>query len=121
MAVLSGTAKIRFSVADNSEDLDENTNGSGWEDGGVALKAEAGDVFVIPAGVAHKTYSTKPVTKFKLLTPGTGHRIEAQDVQEALAKIELTGYTMLGAYCGGDWDFVKSGGDYEKVWSVPKP
>ena len=106
MAVLSGTATIRFGVADTSEDLDESTDGSAWEDGGVALNAEAGDVFVIPAGVAHKTYNTKPNAKFKLLTPGTGHGIEAQDVKEALVEIELTGYTMLGAYCGGDWDFV---------------
>ena len=121
MAVLSGTATIRFGVADTSEDLDQNTNGSAWEDGGVELEAEAGDVFVIPSGVAHKTYNTKPDAEFQLLTPGTGHGIEAQDVEKTLAGIELTGFTMLGAYCGGDWDFVKSGGDYEKVWSVPKP
>lgn len=121
MAVLSGTATIRFGVADTSEDLDENTTGSAWEDGGVELDAEAGDVFVIPAGVAHKTYNTKLDAEFKLLTPGSGHGIEAKDVEGTLAGIEITGYTMLGAYCGGDWDFIKSGGDYEKVWSVPKP
>ena len=121
MAVLSGTATIRFGVADTSEYLHENTHGSAWENGGIELEAEAGDVFVIPAGVAHKTHNTKPEAEFKLLTPGTGRGIEAEDVKKALAGIELSGYTMMGAYDGGEWDFIKSGGDYEKVWSVPKP
>lgn len=121
MAVLSGTATIRFGVADTSEDLDENTYGSAWEGGAVELQAEAGDVFIIPAGVAHKTYDTRPRAEFKLLTPGTGHGIEAEDPKKALAGIELSGYTMMGAYNGGEWDFVKSGGDFERVWSVPKP
>ena len=75
MAVLSGTATIRFGVADTSEDLDANTYGQAWEDGGIELTAKAGDVFVIPAGIAHKTYNTKPEAKFQLLTPGTGHGI----------------------------------------------
>lgn len=121
MAVLSGTATIRFGVGDTSEDLEENTHGSAWEKGGIELEAEAGDVFIIPAGVAHKTYNTRPEDEFALLTPGKGHGIEAPDPKKALAGIELSGYTMMGAYNGGDWDFVKSGGDYEKVWSVPKP
>ena len=117
MAVLSGTATIRFGVADTSENMEENTNGSAWEDGGVELDAEAGDVFVIPAGVAHKTYNTKPEEEFVLLTPGHGRGVSADEI----AKIKLNGYTMLGAYSGGDWDFVKAGGDYEKIWSLPKP
>ena len=121
MAVLSGTAKIRFGVADTSDDLYQNTRASSWEEGGVELEAEAGDVFIIPAGVAHKTYDTKPEAEFKLLTPGTGHGIEAEDPKKALAGIQLSGYTMMGAYSGGDWDFVKRGGDYESVWAVPKP
>lgn len=121
MAVLSGTATIRFGVGDTSEDLDDNTHGSAWETGGIELSAEAGDVFIIPAGVAHKTYNTKPEAGFTLLSPGNGHGIAADDPKRALADIELTGYTMMGAYNGGNWDFVQSGGDYEKVWSVPKP
>ncbi|KAJ5462760.1 Cupin 1 [Penicillium sp. IBT 31633x] len=121
MAVLSGTARIRFGVADTSEDLFENTHGSSWENGGVELEAEAGDVFIIPAGVAHKTYDTKPEAEFKLLSPGTGHGIEAEDPKKALCELELSGYTMMGAYNGGDWDFVMSGGNFEKVWAVPKP
>ncbi|KAL4872562.1 hypothetical protein BDV12DRAFT_210497 [Aspergillus spectabilis] len=121
MAVLSGTATIRFGVADTSPDLEENTHGSAWEEGGIELQAEAGDVFIIPAGVAHKTYNTKPEAEFKLLTPGKGHGIEADDKRKALEGIELSGYTMMGAYNGGDWDFVKSGGNYERVWAVSKP
>ncbi|OKP13878.1 hypothetical protein PENSUB_453 [Penicillium subrubescens] len=121
MAVLSGTAKIRFGVADTSPDMHENTYGSAREDGGVVLHAEAGDVFVIPAGVAHKTHDTKPDAEFALLSPGKGHGIEAEDPVEALSRVRLEGFTMMGAYCGGEWDFVAMGGEFEKVWSVPKP
>lgn len=121
MAVLSGTATIRFGVADTSDDLDENTNGSSREEGGVEIEAAAGDVFVIPAGVAHKTYNTKPEAEFALLTPGKGRSIEAEDPPKVLSDIELSGFTMMGAYASGEWDFVKSGGDFETVWSVPKP
>ncbi|KAL4928539.1 cupin domain-containing protein [Aspergillus undulatus] len=121
MAVLTGTATIRFGVGDTSENLEENTHGSAWEDGGIEVQAEAGDVFVIPAGVAHKTYDTAPKAAFKLMTPGTGHGIEAEDPRRALDDVQLSGFTMMGAYTGGDWDFVKSGGEFERVWSVPKP
>ncbi|KAL2793777.1 hypothetical protein BJX66DRAFT_305395 [Aspergillus keveii] len=121
MAVLSGTATIRFGVADTLEDLDANTHGDAWEKGGIEVNAEAGDVFVIPAGVAHKTFNTKPEAEFRLLTPGEGHGIDAKNKREALGRIELYGYTMLGAYAGGVWDFVKRGGQFEKVWAVPKP
>lgn len=120
MAVLSGTASIRFGVADTSPDMEENTHGSAWEDGGVLLEAEAGDVFIIPAGVAHKTHNTKPEADFALLSPGNGHGIKAEH-KKALSEIKLDGFTMMGAYSGGDWDFVATGGDFEKVWSVPKP
>lgn len=121
MAVLSGTATIRFGVADTSKDLKKNTHGDAWEAGGVTLEAEPGDVFIIPAGVAHKTYETKPEAELKLLSPGTGHSIEADDPMKALQEIALSGFTMIGAYYGGDWDFVTSGGDFERVWAVPKP
>ncbi|KAL4942416.1 hypothetical protein BDV06DRAFT_192166 [Aspergillus oleicola] len=121
MTVLSGTATIRFGVGDTSDDLDANTHGNAWENGGVELHAEAGDVFVIPAGVAQKTHHTAPQAEFKLLTPGSGHGIEAEDPRRALDKIQLSGFTMMGAYSGGEWDFVKSGGEFERVWAVPKP
>ncbi|KAL4798113.1 hypothetical protein BDV19DRAFT_386769 [Aspergillus venezuelensis] len=121
MAVLSGTATIRFGVGDTSEDLGASTYGPARESGGIELQAEAGDVFVIPAGVAHKTYNTAPQAEFKLLTPGSGHGIEAEDPRKVLDEIQLDGFTMMGAYNGGEWDFVKSGGKFERVWSVPKP
>lgn len=126
MAVLTGTATIRFGVADTVSDLDENTHGGGKEEGGIEIQAKAGDVFVIPAGVAHKTFDTQPTAEFKLLTPGDAHQVAAQDMKQALADIELSGFTMLGAYPndGNAWDFSvggDNGGSYEKVWSVPKP
>lgn len=126
MAVLSGTATIRFGVADTVADLEESTHGSGKEDGGIELQAKAGDVFLLPAGTAHKTFDTSPPAEFKLLTPGDGHHVASQQVRDALANIQLSGFTMIGAYPkdGGRWDFATGGenvGDYQRVWSVPKP
>lgn len=121
MAVLSGAATIRFGVADTSDDLEENTSGPAKEAGGVELRAEAGDVFVIPAGVAHKTFMTRPEAGFALLTPGKGREIPGPDPRGVLEGLVLEGFTMLGAYSGGDWDFVKAGGRFEKSWAVPKP
>ncbi|KIW35674.1 uncharacterized protein PV07_02359 [Cladophialophora immunda] len=125
MAVLSGTATIRFGVADTDPDLNGGAHGSGREDGGIELQARAGDVFVIPAGVAHKTFNTEPSAEFKLLTPGDGHHIAAKDVRSALGELQLSGFTMIGAYPeGGAWDFAKGGesaGNYEAVWTVATP
>ncbi len=126
MTVLTGSATIRFGVADTSSDLDESTHGSAQEAGGVELQAKAGDVFILPAGTAHKTFDTSPKAEFVLLTPGDGHGIDADDPRKALSEIELDGFTMIGAYPrnGGGWDFAKGGeneGEYEKVWSVPLP
>lgn len=134
MAVLSGTATIRFGVADTDSDLDVSTYGDGKESGGIELEARAGDVFLLPAGLAHKTYDTTKA-KFALLTPGDGHGIEMpvgesreEEVvtNEVLAAIELTGFTMIGAYPrdGSRWDFLVGGEDegrYDDVWAVPKP
>ncbi|KAJ9653015.1 hypothetical protein H2198_007762 [Neophaeococcomyces mojaviensis] len=124
MAVLSGSATIRFGVADTSPDLEESTHGSGKEDGGIDLHAQAGDVFILPAGLAHKTYDTTPA-EFALLTPGKGRGIEADDPKAALQNLKLDGFTMIGAYPkDGKWDFSTGGEnaeEYEKVWSVPKP
>ena len=125
MAVLSGTATIRFGVADTVSDLEKSTYGSGREDGGIQVEARPGDVFVIPAGVAHKTFDTQPSEEFKLLTPGDGHNVAAPDVRSSLENLELSGFTMIGAYpVGGQWDFAKGGENvwnYEEVWKVAKP
>lgn len=126
MAVLSGTATIRFGVADTSVDMFSNTDGSAREYGGVEIEAQAGDVFLLPAGTAHKTYRTRPEAEFTLLTPGNAHHIAGDDVRQAVADVELSGFTMLGAYPkeGGEWDSMKGGedvGKYEAVWAVPKP
>lgn len=126
MAVLSGTATIRFGAADLTTDLKEST----WEgahEGGIEVIAKAGDVFLIPAGVAHKTFDTSPAREFALLTPGDGRGIVAGDgdVEKALGEIKLEGYTMMGAYPeNGEWDFATGGedaGGYESVWGILKP
>lgn len=128
MTVLTGTATIRFGVADTSDSLEENTWGAAKEDGGVEVTAEAGDVFIIPAGVAHKTYGTAPAAAFQLLTPGTGHGIAASagaDRRQAVADVQLDGYTMMGAYPkGSDWDFLEGDADHsdwDNVWAIQKP
>ena len=129
MAVLSGSATIRFGVADTSDNLEESTHGNGKERGGVEVQANAGDVFVLPAGTAHKTFDTAPKAEFVLLTPGDGHGIATRDgetVRDALGRVQLDGFTMIGAYPddGSKWDFQSGGEDtgrFEKVWGVQKP
>ncbi|OJJ87541.1 cupin domain-containing protein [Aspergillus glaucus CBS 516.65] len=126
MTVLTGTATIRFGVADTDPDLDKNTWAGARENGGVEITARSGDVFVIPAGVAHKTYDTTPAAPFALLTPGRGRGIQALNVEEALSKVELTGFTMMGAYPEnrGEWDFVigeEDVGRFKAIWNVAKP
>ncbi|CAJ2506481.1 Uu.00g006110.m01.CDS01 [Anthostomella pinea] len=125
MTVLSGTATIRFGAADADDDMQTNTNGAGHEGGGVEIHAEPGDVFVIPAGVSHKTFDAKPVAESGFLIPGDGHRTAGGNVEETLKDVKLNGFTMIGAYQhGGEWDFSVGGehaGRYETVWSVPKP
>ena len=128
MAVLSGTATIRFGVADTSEDMGDNTFGNAREEGGIELQAKAGDAFIVPAGMAHKTYATEPKDSFVLLTPGDGHRVDGEDVRAALEETEtrITGFTMIGAYPkdGGEWDSREGGEDvgaFDNIWNVPIP
>lgn len=118
MAVLSGSATIRLGAADMPD-------GDGHEDGAVEIDAHAGDIFVLPAGTAHKTFNTMPAGATQLLTPGDAHGVAADDVRGALANVQLSGFTMLGAYPEGScWDW-SGGGDhtdnYQKVWAVPRP
>lgn len=126
MAVLTGTATIRFGVADTSDDLEASTHGSAHEEGGIELEAKAGDVFLLPAGTAHKTHDTLPRAEFALLTPGRAQGIEAEDPAKALSELDLDGFTMIGAYpVGSNWDFALGredvDGHFKKVWAVPKP
>lgn len=125
MVVMTGKATIRFGVADTVDDMGQNTYGDGKEDGGVELQAKAGDVFIIPAGVAHKTFNPEPATPFQRLSPGDGHSLPP-DFREKLAGIELSGFTMMGSYPmdGGAWDFAVGGegaATFAKVWSIPPP
>jgi len=127
MVVLSGSAKILFGVADLG---DEGEHGSGEsmvpEEGGLLLEAHVGDVFILPAGLAHKTHHPNPAAELLRLSPGDGHDVSDEDMEAAMGKIQLSGFTMLGAYPkkGNDWDFALGGaheGRYEEVWSVPNP
>jgi uncharacterized protein YjlB len=126
MVVLTGQATIRFGVADTSDDMQENTHGDAKEEGGIELEAHAGDVFIIPAGVAHKTFDTKPAAPFKRLSPGDGHGVPADFRDQLDGTIELSGFTMMGSYPadGGPWDFAVGGEGaavYADVWSIPPP
>ena len=139
MAVLSGSATIRFGAADSNNTKADNDVESSHDDGketgaGIELRAHAGDVFLIPAGVSHKTFDPQPPTStFALLTPGNGHGIipvaadgTSEDARQILADVQLSGFTMLGAYPAnnGIWDFAEGGdhvGGFDRVWAVPKP
>lgn len=126
MAVLTGSATIRFGVADTSADEARNTYGPDREPGGIELHAEAGDVFILPAGTAHKTFDALPEAEFVLLTPGDGHGVPGPDPAVTLDAVRLNGFTMMGAYPegSGEWDFPSGGEDvgaYERVWGVRKP
>lgn len=128
MAVISGEgATIRFGVADTSNDEQENTYGPAHEDGGIELSASAGDVFILPAGVAHKTYRPKPDAPnldFKVLP--NAHEAEPEEARKFFEGIKVKGdFMMMGAYPRGNkWDFAVGGdheGRYEQVWNTPKP
>ncbi|EPE07935.1 fad-dependent pyridine nucleotide-disulfide oxidoreductase [Ophiostoma piceae UAMH 11346] len=153
MIVLSGRATIRFGAGDISDDLHQNTHGDAWEkgtlvtpvtpddprgsavipggtpgvyvvpSGGVTLEAKAGDVFVIPAGVAHKTLNTRPAAAFQLMSPGVGLSFGDSEskMPSTLASISLSGFTMMGAYISTEWDSAIRGGDFEASWMVPRP
>ncbi|KAE9986763.1 hypothetical protein EG328_004781 [Venturia inaequalis] len=97
MAVLSGTATIRFGAADPLEDMAKSTEGAN-EEGGIEVEAREGDVFVIPAGVAHKTFNPSPAREFALLTPGEGRGVAVKDgeaVEEVLGKVSLDQFNLV--------------------------
>lgn len=129
MVVLTGSARIRFGVADvypsdnNNACSPDNSTNAISEEGGVEVEANAGDVFILPAGTAHKTFNTMPEASLKLLTPGDGHAVDLEGLHRAAS--ELDGFTMMGAYpVGSEWDFAVGGeseGVYQRVWEVAKP
>jgi uncharacterized protein YjlB len=136
MAVLSGEATIRFGVADDEPSAaggvgadGDTTATTATTSRGIEVRARAGDVFVLPAGLAHKTFNPDPSdSTFRLLTPGDGHHaLGAGDgpAGPSLTGVELSGFTMIGAYpVGAEWDWAFGGehkGRYQEVWSVPKP
>jgi uncharacterized protein YjlB len=128
MIVLTGEATVRFGVADTDpDDMEANTFGGAAEPGGLELRASPGDVFVIPVGVAHKTFAAEPAAGFELLTPGDGHDFPPPAEARALLRdLPLDGFTMMGAYPSDSqgWDSAVGGEGaavYAKVWSTPPP
>ncbi|KXJ95058.1 hypothetical protein Micbo1qcDRAFT_216719 [Microdochium bolleyi] len=170
MAVLTGPGRIRFGVADLDPDWRRNTplaaaavgntqvpadgtasqaskQGEGvyWEAGGVELTVHAGDAFVIPAGVAHKSYDLAPgaAQEATALTGADFHGVDTGhndndgegdsnggkagkgDTRKVVQACELSGFTMIGAYPGGkDWTWAEGGahvGDFERIWNIEKP
>lgn len=139
MAVISGEgATIRFGVADSKDwdhgkyDIGDRADG---EEGGLELHAALGDVFIIPAGIAHKTFAPRPSTTTLAfhqpqdIKEGRAGEISAEREAERrgfYATVPVEGdFMMMGAYpYGGIWDFAVGGehkGHEEDVWNVAKP
>ncbi|KAJ4298272.1 hypothetical protein N0V90_006172 [Kalmusia sp. IMI 367209] len=130
MTVISGSGStIRFGVADTSENEEEHTHGEGHEDGGIWIEAKKGDVFILPAGVAHKTYDPKPDADFAFFQCKDGEGRVIRDPVRARKFFEGIQidehFMMMGSYPkGNEWDFAVGGehkGREKKVWGVPKP
>ncbi|KAF2688716.1 hypothetical protein K458DRAFT_428231 [Lentithecium fluviatile CBS 122367] len=131
MTVIAGEgATIRFGVADTPSDEEEHTHGKGHEDGGIWLEAKKGDVFILPAGLAHKTYDPKPQPPgflFLQCKDENGKVIrEPERARKFFEGIELEEhFMMMGSYPKeNDWDFAVGGehrGRERVVWNVPKP
>lgn len=131
MTVISGEgATLRFGVADTSDDEEEHTHGNGYEEGGVWVEASKGDVFILPAGVAHKTYDPKPDSpglEFHQCKDEDGKVIrEPQHARKFFEGVEVgEHFMMMGSYpLNNDWDFAVGGqhkGREIEVWRVPKP
>lgn len=135
MAVISGgSAKIRFGVADSKEDREQDLglgtagkdlNEQGREEGGVLVDAAVGDVFILPAGVAHKTHNPLPETDgIEFHQPPDKN--DEDGCRRFFESIPVVGeFMMMGAYPkGGEWDFAIGGehkGHFNEVWNVEVP
>lgn len=139
VVVSGGSATIRFGVAD-AADWEAGKYGIGergsGEEGGVEIQAGLGDVFIIPAGVSHKTFSPSPeVRELNFHQPEDikqGQAAQRLDEESERARREFFGavkmeghFMMMGAYpAGGVWDFAV-GGEHEgregDVWNVGMP
>lgn len=135
MAVISGgRAQIRFGVADSAEDraqdlglgtAGKDLNEEGREEGGVLLDAEVGDVFILPAGVAHKTHNPSPPTDGIQFHQPPDRKDEVGS-RKFFGSIPIQGeFMMMGAYPSGEeWDFAIGGeheGRFRQVWDVAVP
>lgn len=137
MTVLSGQgATLRFGVADlpspegDDDDDDAHTHGGAHEHGAVYVEAQRGDVFILPAGVAHKTFDPRPEPKepaFFQCKDEEGRVVRDEGRARAFFEGVEVGeaFQMMGSYpVGGEWDFAV-GGEHEgregEVWSVPVP
>ncbi|WWC61945.1 uncharacterized protein I303_104531 [Kwoniella dejecticola CBS 10117] len=129
MAVLSGSARIRFGAADLSQDpLQSLEDPKYFEKGGITLDAQKGDVFLLPAGLAHKTHYARPSAPFLLLTPEGRATMEVNsEYREKLREVEergIEGFAMMGGYPKGyQPGYFAVGGEgaleYSRVWSIP--
>ncbi|PLB47661.1 hypothetical protein P170DRAFT_409879 [Aspergillus steynii IBT 23096] len=123
MVVLSGPGRIRWGTADLDENPHNHTYGKGSENGALYVDVNAGDLFVIPAGVTHKSFDVNAkIPDPTCLTGGGAHRIEAEDPRTFVGELQVSGFTMMGAYPRGtSWGWAEGGahvGRYESVWSV---
>ncbi|KAL4920723.1 hypothetical protein BDW62DRAFT_176099 [Aspergillus aurantiobrunneus] len=126
MVVLSGPGTIRWGTADYGDDPQKHTYGGASEEGPLYCEVEPGDLFVIPAGVAHKSYDSRAPNPAPVsLTGGGAHRIVAEDPRKVVSELAVSGFTMMGAYPRGmDWGWAEGGdhvGRYKSVWDVSNP
>lgn len=120
MAVLSGTATIRFGSGDIlSEGVEVDK-----EDGGIEIQADPGDIFVLPAGLAHKTFNPIEGSSLHFFDPEKPAEIGTTK-RETLARAPISGFTMIGAYPEGcSWNWANGGddvGNFSRIWSLPRP